>query len=67
VGANIFFWLAMSSDLKHYADLKKENNLEVSEETVSEFLLMGKGFGRFLDHYGFPALLKKLFSRKSSS
>ena len=65
IGANILFWLAMSGDLKRYARLKRENDLNVSEETVSEFLLMGKGFGRFLDHYGFPALLKKLFSGKS--
>jgi glycerol-3-phosphate acyltransferase PlsY len=63
IGANILFWLAMMPDLKRYAVLKKENDLDVSEETVSEFLLMGRGFGRFLDNYGLPALLKKLFSR----
>lgn len=61
VGANILFWLAMSRDLKRYADLRKENDLSVSEETVSEFLLMGKGYGRFLDNYGLPALVKKAF------
>ena len=63
IGANILFWLAMSKDLKRYADMKSENDMEVPEETVSEFLLMGKGFGRFLDNYGFPALLKKLFNK----
>jgi glycerol-3-phosphate acyltransferase PlsY len=61
--ANLLFWLSMSGDLVRYAEMKRENDLEVPEETVSEFLLMGKGLGRFLDRYGLPALLKKLLSR----
>lgn len=61
--ANILFWTAMSKDLAKFAELKKENELSVAEETVSDFLLMGKGPGRFLDKYGLPALLKKTFGR----
>ena len=62
--ANVLFWTAMSKDLAKYVKMRNENDLDVSEETVSDFLLMGKGPGRFLDKYGLPALLKKLFSRK---
>jgi glycerol-3-phosphate acyltransferase PlsY len=61
VTANFLFWFSMRRDLAKFADLKKEDDLDVSEEAVSDFLLMGKGLGRFIDHYGLPALLKKLF------
>jgi len=59
--ANFLFWFAMRHDLATFGDLKKMDDLEVQEEAVSDFLLMGKGLGRFLDRYGLPALLKKLF------
>ena len=61
VTANFLFWFSMRRDLATFADLKKVDDLEVSEESVSDFLLMGKGLGRFIDRYGLPALLKRLF------
>lgn len=61
--ANFFFWFAMRHDLATFGDLKKVDDLEVSEEAVSDFLLMGKGLGRFIDRYGLPALLKRLFNK----
>ncbi len=45
--ANFLFWFAMRHDLSTFGDLKKEDDLEVSEEAVSDFLLMGKGTGAF--------------------
>lgn len=59
--ANFLFWFAMRHDLATFGELKKMDDLEVSEEAVSDFLLMGKGLGRFLDRYGLPALVKKIF------
>ena len=65
VVANFLFWFAMRKDLAKFAELKEVDDLDVSEEAVSDFLLMGKGLGRFLDRYGLPALLKKLFKNKA--
>ena len=62
--ANFLFWFSMRHDLGTFAELKKVDDLEVSEEAVSDFLLMGKGLGRFIDNYGLPALIKKLFGSK---
>ena len=67
VVANFLFWFAMRQDLAKFWELKDEEGLEVSEETVSDFLLMGKGPGRFLDRYGLPALLKKAFKKNGTS
>jgi hypothetical protein len=63
--ANLIFWNSMRRDLVRYGALKRENDLTVSEEQVSDFLLMGKGLGRFLDRYGLPALIRRLFAGKS--
>jgi glycerol-3-phosphate acyltransferase PlsY len=63
IAANLLFWTALSKDLAKFARMKEEDDLKVTEETVSDFLLMGKGPGSFLDKYGLPALLKKLFKR----
>ena len=63
--ANLIFWNSMRKDLVRYGELKTEVDVEVTQEQVSDFLLMGKGIGRFLDNYGLPALLGKLFSGKS--
>ena len=60
--ANLIFWNSMRKDLVRYGELKTEDDVEVAEEQVSDFLLMGKGIGRFLDRYGLPALLRKWFS-----
>ncbi|MDX2431160.1 MAG: glycerol-3-phosphate acyltransferase [Bacteroides sp.] len=61
--ANFLFWFSMRHDLATFADLKKVDDLEVSEEAVSDFLLMGKGLGRFIDRYGLPALVKRLLKK----
>lgn len=60
---NIFFWLSMRKDLSHFIYLKKTKGLKFSEEDVSEFVLMGKGLGRFLDNYSPYWLLKKRFKQ----
>lgn len=60
VAANFLFWFSMRHDLGTFAKLKEVDDLDVSEEAVSDFLLMGKGLGRFIDRYGLPALIKKL-------
>jgi glycerol-3-phosphate acyltransferase PlsY len=62
--ANFLFWFAMRHDLATFAKLKEVDDLEVSEEAVSDFLLMGKGPGQFIDRYGLPALIKKIFGSK---
>lgn len=59
--ANLVFWNSMRKDLARYGELKTEDDLEVTQEQVSDFLLMGKEIGRFLDRYGMPALLGKWF------
>lgn len=59
--ANIIFWNSMRKDLVSYSELKKGIDIEVTEEQVSDFLLMGKGIGRFLDRYGLPARVRKIF------
>ncbi len=61
--ANILFWLSTSRDLKRFKKLIRENKIEINEEFLSEAMLMGRSVGRFLDRYGFPAILKKLLSK----
>jgi len=63
IGVNVLFWLGMSGDFKRFAKLKRTHHLKISQESVSEFLMMGRAYGRFIDNYGFPALLKKLFKK----
>ncbi len=57
--ANFLYWTSMWSDLARFQQLKKEKGLHFSEEEVSEFLLMGKAPGRFLDQYGLYFVLKR--------
>jgi glycerol-3-phosphate acyltransferase PlsY len=59
--ANILYWTSMWSDLARFQQLKKEKGLKFSEAEVSEFLLMGKSPGRFLDKYGLYFLFKRWF------
>ena len=63
VATNFLFWLSMRSDLKRFQDLKKNKGLKFSEEDVSEFILMGKSLGRFLDRYSIYALVKKAMAK----
>jgi hypothetical protein len=41
----------MRKDLAKFFELKKNKEITISEEAISEFLLMGKSRGRFLDNY----------------
>ena len=61
--ANVVFWIATTRHIKGLVELKEETSEELNQEYMSKKLLMGAGFGRFIDNYGFPALLKKLFKR----
>ena len=60
---NFFFWFSMRKDLAHFTELKKKRGLAFTEEDVSEFILMGKGMGRFLDRYSLYSLFKRLKNR----
>lgn len=55
--ANVLFWTAIIREIRDALKIKKQRNS--TQEEVSDFMLMGKGLGRFIDHYGFPALVKK--------
>jgi glycerol-3-phosphate acyltransferase PlsY len=61
--ANIIFWIATTRHIRGLVELKEETDEERNQEYMSKKLLMGAGFGRFIDNYGFPALLKKLFRK----
>ena len=63
--ANLIFWNSMRKDLVRYSELKSEITVEVTQEQVSDFLLMGKGIGRFLDKYSLPALISKFFKTRN--
>jgi hypothetical protein len=41
--------------------------VKVNQEYWAKKMLMGGKFGRFVDEYGFPALMKKLFKIISKS
>jgi len=60
--ANILYWTSMWSDLARFQELKKKKGLKFTEAEVSEFLLMGKSTGRFLDKYGLYFVLKRWFN-----
>jgi glycerol-3-phosphate acyltransferase PlsY len=57
--ANVLFWSSMYSDLSRFQQLKKQKGLKFTEEEVSEFILMGKSPGRFMDKYGLYFVLKR--------
>lgn len=63
VATNFLFWMSMRADLARFQDLKKVKGLKFSEEDVSEFILMGKSLGRFLDRYSIYAIVKKALSK----
>jgi len=60
--ANVLFWTAISNEIKEALKIKQQRNS--TQEEVSEFMLMGKGLGRFIDQYGLPAFVKKIINRK---
>ncbi len=56
---NILFFFSMRKELATALEIGRKR--KSTQEEVSEFMMMGKGLGRFIDRYGLPALLKKLF------
>jgi glycerol-3-phosphate acyltransferase PlsY len=63
--ANVLFWTAISKEIREALKIKKNRNS--TQEEVSDFMLMGKGLGRFIDNYGFPALIKKALNKINSN
>ena len=61
--ANVVFWSSVTRLLKRIPEAKKKGGAEVNQEYWSKRLLMGGKFGRFIDEYSLPALLKKLLKR----
>ena len=61
---NFFFWFSMRKDLARFIELKRNRGLEFTEEEVSEFILMGKTPGRFLDRYSLYALMKRVTGKR---
>lgn len=59
--SNILFFFSMRKELA--TSIKIGRNRKSSQEEVSEFMLMGRGLGRFIDQYGLPALIKRLFNK----
>lgn len=59
--ANVVFMLSITRDLNRFTTMIKQSEEEVNQEYLSKILLMGGKFGRFIDNYGFPALVRKLF------
>lgn len=55
--ANVLFWTAMMREIRDALKIKKQRHS--TQEEVSDFMLMGKGLGRFIDNYGLPSLVKK--------
>jgi len=64
---NFFFWFSMRKDLARFIELKRKRGLEFTEEEVSEFIMMGRSMGRFLDRYSLYALLKRVTGKKGVS
>ena len=59
--ANALFWFSMLPEIRRTREVLRDR--KSTQEEISDFLLMGKRFGRFIDNYGFPALLRKAFGR----
>ena len=59
LAANVFFWSSMRGDLQKFRILKQRDKIRFTEADISEFIMMGRGPGHFLDRYGLPALIRK--------
>ena len=57
--ANVLFFFSMRKELATAMEIGRKR--KSTQEEVSEFMMMGRGLGRFIDRYSLPALLKKLF------
>ena len=60
--SNLLFFFSMRKELAIGMKIGRER--KSTQEEVSEFMLMGRGLGRFIDNYGLPALIKKIFTSK---
>lgn len=60
--SNLLFFFSMRKELATSLEIGRKR--KSTQEEVSEFMLMGKGIGRFIDQYGLPALIKKVFASK---
>jgi hypothetical protein len=61
--ANALYWFSMRHDLITFRNLKKNKGLKFSEEDVSDFLMMGKSMGRFLDQHGLYFVMKRSLNK----
>lgn len=57
--ANFLYWFSMRNDLKRFQEIKRKYGLIIREEDISEFLMMGKAPGKFLDKYGLYQVYKR--------
>jgi glycerol-3-phosphate acyltransferase PlsY len=56
--ANFLFWFSMRKDMISFQEAKKRG-VTFTEEELSEFMMMGRSMGRFMDNYGLINLLKR--------
>jgi glycerol-3-phosphate acyltransferase PlsY len=61
--ANLVFWVSVTRLLRLIPQVKGEEGETVNQDYWSKKLLMGGKFGAFIDEYGFPALMRKLFRK----
>ncbi len=61
--ANGLYFFSMRKDLARFQELKKDKGIKFTEEDVSDFILMGKSSGRFLDKYGLYFVLRRWFRK----
>jgi hypothetical protein len=62
---NFLFWFSMRKDMLEFWDAKKNRGIKYKEEQLSEYMMMGKSTGRFMDKYGLYQVIKRLIKKKS--
>ncbi|NMC37195.1 MAG: glycerol-3-phosphate acyltransferase [Bacteroidales bacterium] len=60
---NLLFVFSMRKEIARVIELRKKGLLRMTGEELSEAMFMGKGIGRAIDRYSFPALYRKLVTR----
>ncbi|MGM0667468.1 MAG: glycerol-3-phosphate acyltransferase [Bacteroidota bacterium] len=60
---NFLFWFSMRKDMLEFRDAKKNRGIKYSEEQLSEYMMMGKSTGRFMDKYGLYQVIKRLIKK----
>ena len=63
---NFLFWFSMRKDMLEFWDAKKNRGLKYSEEKLSEYMMMGKSTGRFMDKYGLYHVIKRRLKKKNT-